>query len=173
MKHERWISIGIALIWAMAMTPGAAAEDETTVKGEVIQVHQRVRTQNGGEFDELTIRTRQGEEMRLRLGASGECDGCFQEGDHVRARLMQGEPADGAHAVREMKVRQTGQTYQFRNESGELTQARHRHGADRGQGDCLRTRSEDGSGQQAGGGQRHGSGAGGGGSRGSGRGGDR
>ena len=49
----------------------------------------------GGEYDRLTIRTRQGEEMRLHLGEGGACDGCFQVGDRVRARL-QGRVEEGA-----------------------------------------------------------------------------
>jgi hypothetical protein len=152
----------------------SAEEDGTQVKGEVVQVQKQVRTQNGGEYDQLTIRTRQGEQMRLRLHLPDDCDGCVQNGDRVRVRLMDGEAQDGGQMVREMKVRRTGATYQFQGEgsgangngermsaqsrsggdaangTGERARARTRTGSANGSGTCTRTRSAGSGGQRGG-----------------------
>ena len=65
----------------------ATPQRTVTVKGEVIQVQQSIRTQSSGEIDQIRIRTRQGEEMSLRLGKRGSCNGCLQVGDRIRVRV--------------------------------------------------------------------------------------
>jgi hypothetical protein len=130
MRTPRWSFPGLVLILVLILITSlpitAQDDDPPTIQGEVVQVHQNVRTRNGGAFDELTVRTRQGEQMRLRLGAAGECPGCVQAGDTIRARVMAGGPTDGALNVRQMKVRNSGQSYRFRNDSGDLLQTRER-----------------------------------------------
>jgi len=150
----KWTVIGLAAICLIAQpTAARAEEDGTKVKGEVVQIQNQVRTQNGGEYDQLTIRTRQGEQMRLRLHLPADCDGCVQNGDRVRVRLMDGGSEESAHMVREMKVRRTGAKYQFQGEaggangSGERVGAQTRSGGDgaNGSGERVRTRTRTGS----------------------------
>jgi hypothetical protein len=172
------IVLGLAAVCLIAQpTAALAEEDGTQLKGEIVQVQKQVRTQGGGEYDQLTIRTRQGEQMRLRLHLPADCDGCVQNGDRVRVRLMSGGAEEGAHMVREMKVRRTGASYQFQGEangvngsgqrlgtqtrsggdgakgSGERVRTQTRTGSASGSGTCTRTRSG-GTGGQRGGGRR-------------------
>ncbi len=141
-------------------------------EGEVIQVQERVRTANGGERDELRIRTREGEELRLHLGAAGACAGCVQVGDQVRIRTTRRTSEGEALQVRRMAVRRTGQEHAFCDRSGRpiATESRAsawRGAGDRGAGDQDRLRDRDrihdpGSGRAgAGGGPRAGGGGGG------------
>ena len=108
---KRLLAVGSLafLVVSLVATPAAAGEKYKKVKGHVIKVEQHVRTQNGGESDRLTIRTRQGEEMQLHLGEGGACEGCFQEGDLVRARVRASEGAGSGHEVKSMKVRRGGE----------------------------------------------------------------
>jgi hypothetical protein len=123
----------VGLLAALTIPCTAAAEPLEEVRGEVVEVLQQTR--NGGEFDALRIRTRQGEEMRLLLGDAGSAAG-LQAGDRVRARLMAGDPWDQGYPVRSMRVRRTGQTLQFRDASGNPVRDRSH----------VRDRSRDGSG---------------------------
>ena len=172
-KRLAIISSAILVIYSAAL-PAAASQDETTVKGEVIQVQQRVRTTNDGEFDHLRIRTRQGEEMQLQLGKAGSCPGCVEVGDQVRARVR-GAGQGQIGQVQSMKVRRNGSMYNYRVQNGELSQGqgrlRARDGSGSGRGNGERwSRGSGGSGNCPGnGGGPRGSGAGGsGGSRGGG-----
>ena len=154
MRRMQWTLIGLVAVCLIALpTALRAEENDTTIKGEVVQVQKQVRTQNGGEYDQLTIRTRQGEQMRLRMNLPDDCEGCVQNGDRVRVRLMGGDSAEGAQTVREMKVRRTGETYRLQGEaggangSGELRRVQSRSGGDaaNGSGDRVRTRTRTGS----------------------------
>ncbi|MBD3868391.1 MAG: hypothetical protein IFK94_09725 [Acidobacteria bacterium] len=145
MKKQLMIAAVLLLVFSLA--PAMAQEGEPTeVKGEVIQVQlqQRLQTGNQGEFDHLMIQTREGVQMRVRLGEGGSCEGMVAEGDQVRLRLMAGGPVDGAYQARTMKVRRTGESYQFRNEAGDMVQIRAQTRAQDGTGDGVqvRTRSQ-------------------------------
>ena len=140
MKKRLALISSVTLTMLSAVTPAVGAEDETTVKGEVVQVQQHVRTSNDGEFDQLRIRTRQGEELQLRLGRSDSCPGCVQVGDQVRARVR-GAGQGQVGQVQSMKVRRNGSMYTYQVRNGELLQ---------GQG---RLRARDGSGTGRGNGQ--------------------
>ena len=152
MKRRTWLVSGMIAIFLFSLNATAGTEDDPPpIKGEVIQVSNQLQTRNGGEFQELTLRTREGEEMRLRLERPEECNGCVQAGDRIRVRLMQGEPQDGAFMVREMKVRRTGTTYRFdaagngggTGSAGESvrTQTRTRTDAGSASGNSARSRS--------------------------------
>jgi hypothetical protein len=158
MKISKRIVPVLAMMLLIPAVTGAGDDDASTIQGEVAQVHENVRTRNGGEFDELTVRTRQGEQMRLRLGRAGGCPDCVRAGDRVRARVMANGPDDGALDVREMKVRRTGETHRFRDESGGLVQTHQRSRTRTGSaaGSCPRNGSGTGAGGHGGGGHRGG-----------------
>jgi hypothetical protein len=157
--------------------PGVVAEDTPPkIKGEVVQVMQQTGTQNEGELDALMIRTRQGEEMKLLLGDAGTSRGLVQKGDRVSVDLAGGEPTENGYQVRAMKVRRTGQSFEYRNAEGEMvrTQTRTRARNTDGTGDATQTQTrsrarihEPGTGncQSGGGGSRGGGGGRGGGGR--------
>lgn len=119
-----------AVFVLLAAAPGGAADDAST-QGEITEIRHGGSAGNQGAVDQLTIRTRNGETRQLLLGRSDSCPGCFRVGDRVRAQVMAGDDQGAAQRVRSMKVRRTGETLAFRNESGELvrTRSRSEHGA--------------------------------------------
>jgi hypothetical protein len=132
MKHKPVIAGGIVLSLLALLGPAVlAAGDSSRVEGQVLEVRKQVRADGGEASEELTIQTRQGERLRLRLGAPGACEDCVLAGDRVRVRLMAGPDPDGAFQVRTMKVRRTGSTYRYCNRAGEplgvQERWRHRH----------------------------------------------
>jgi len=166
MKHAIVSIVAAASAFALAAPPSASAG---THEGQVVQVQERVQLANGGERQQITVRTREGEELRLHLGAPGACPDCVAVGDQVRVRTTRAS-SDGAYQVRRMEVDRTQQQHTFCNRSGELvpTQSRAyggggngRGGGDRqGAGDMDRTRDRDRihapAGSQAGSGSRGG-----------------
>ena len=128
MKRILLALLALCLAGMLASAPAAAGRVHQKVKGKVIKVEQHVRTQNAGEYDRLTIRTRQGEEMRLRLGEGGACEGCFQVGDRVRARIQAriqtGEGSQAEYQVRFMKLRREGRMFAFQQEGGRMVRVR-------------------------------------------------
>ena len=128
MKRTLVALLAFSLAGMLATAAASAERAYQKVKGEVIKVEQHVRTRNGGEYDRLTIRTRQGEEMRLRLGEGGACEGCFQEGDRIRARIRAGEGPEADCQVRFMKLRREGRMFAFREEGGRMVRVQDRSG---------------------------------------------
>lgn len=124
-KHARLVPF-ILLLSLFGNLPAAASQNETTVTGEVVQVQQRVRTQNDGELDQIKIRTRHGQEMQLQMGRGESCPGCFQVGDQIRARVRSGDNGQAAR-VQSMKVRREGSMYSYRFQNGQLTQNQERN----------------------------------------------
>jgi len=120
MKTMKSAAMLAGLLAALGVPPVVADDAPAKVEGEVIQVVQR--TENAGDLDTLRIRTRQGEEMRLVLGAAGSTAGSVQAGDRIRARLSNGGPTEQGYCVQSMKVRRTGQTLRYRNASGDVLQ---------------------------------------------------
>jgi hypothetical protein len=111
-----------------AMIPATAQTDDTeVVEGEVVAVREAVRTRNEGACEEIAVRTRQRQELRLRLGPAGEEGPCCRIGDRIRARVVAGPAEDGARRVRAMWNRRTGQTLSFRAEDGSLVTAGQRY----------------------------------------------
>lgn len=169
MNHFSKSMLWIALAGVISTVPALAQQDYKRVRGEVIQVQQQQQTQNQDEFDHLLIRTRQGEQMRLRLGKAGHCDDCVQVGDQIRARVMQG--SDGqAGQIQSMKVKRNGEMHGYRNQGGQMvgTQQRLRDGSGAGhqRGNNQGTGSGNCRGGGQGGGNRGGRGSGGNGGRG-------
>lgn len=115
----------MALTGLLSTAPGWAQQSSRKVQGEVIQVQQQQQTQNQGEFDHLMIRTRQGEEMRLRLGAAGQCQGCVQVGDQIRARVMRGSGGQ-ADRIQSMKVKRNGEMFAYKHQDGQMVGIRQR-----------------------------------------------
>lgn len=146
------------------------------VEGWVISIQERTRS--GGDLEELRIRNRSGEEMRLELGRPGSCGDCVREGDRIRARLTRGDGIGEARQVRRLEVERTRTRYTFRDRSGNLTPTRVRvrsvfGGAAGDGGHSVATRQgQDGQGEKGGGqagqggGGKGGAGRGGGGGRG-------
>jgi len=146
MKTTR-LAIATALVLAMGAGSAVLAEDapsQRKIKGEVIQVMQQTRTGTGnaGEFDSVMIRTRQGEQMRLVLGEAGSNQGQIQAGDQVRVRLSAGGPTEDGYRVQTMNVRQTGQSFQYRDASGEMLQTQTRSRGQNGSGTATGTQSQ-------------------------------
>lgn len=133
MKKHLACALSTFFVMLSAALPAAASQDETTVKGEVIQVQQRVRTENDGEFDQLRIRTRQGQEMQLQTGKADSCPGCVQVGDQIRARVRQADAGQAAQ-VQSMKVRRDGSMNSYRFQNGQLAQNQARMRARDGSG---------------------------------------
>jgi hypothetical protein len=155
MKRRTWLVSGAIAIFLLSLNVTAGTDDYSSpIQGEVVQVGNRTQTRNGGEFQELTLRTRQGEEMRLRLERPENCNGCVRAGDRVRVRLMDGDPREGAYTVREMKVRRTGATLRFDGRGGRSggdtvrAETRTRSGAGSATGSCARSRSAGGGGRR-------------------------
>ena len=165
MKHLSTAMISIALAGLISTVPAWAQQSYKKVRGEVIQVQQQQKTQNQDEFDHLMIRTRQGEEMRLRLGAAGQCGDCVQVGDQIRARVMQGSEGQ-AGQIQSMKVKRDGAMYGYKNQGGQMvgTQQRLRDGS--GAGHQRGNNQGTGNGNCRGGGQGRGNRGGGGGGNG-------
>ncbi len=144
--------------------PLSAQESTQKVRGEVIQVQQQQATQNQGEFDHFTIRTRQGEEMQLRLGAAGQCGDCVRVGDQIRARVMDGSGGQ-AGQIQSMKVKRNRQMSSYKNQGGQMVGTQQRLQDGSGAGHQRGNNQGIGNGNCQGGGQRGGN-RGGGGSRG-------
>jgi hypothetical protein len=145
-----------------------AMAQSQTVSGEVIQIEQKVRTQNEGELQQITVRTRQGEQVRLNLGEAGWCDDCVHVGDRVRVRTMRRDSGTAGEPlrVRSMRNETTGQKLRVRDRSGDLVQMKDRDRArlrlrDGSCGDCPLAGA--GSGPSGAGGRGRGRGRGGGG----------
>ena len=144
MRTKPNYSIPIAVLVGLLAGAGAAAQDSPArVEGEVVRVMQQTRAGEPANLDAVMVRTRNGERMRLLLGQAGDCPGCVQVGDQVRARLMKGGSSADGHQVRTMKVQRTGERTRFRNASGELLRTRSRNGTGDGSGTNDRARSRD------------------------------
>lgn len=162
MKRFSVVGALALLLFALMAASAVAGKQYSKVKGHVVKVEQHVRTANGGEYDRLTIRTRQGEMMQLHLGQGGACDGCFQQGDRVRARVAAGDGSNGPRGVQSMKVRRGNEMYGYVNANGKMVQHHGGHGLGTGSGDRVRDRiHEPGSGDCPGCSAGHRSGAGG------------
>jgi hypothetical protein len=169
----------------------AGSENPGAIEGEVIAVQRQTRTQNGGETREITVRTREQQEVKLRLGPAGDGAPQYRKGDQIRAQIQTGRTTqtgqgDGAYQVRTMTNLRTGRQETFGEGEAtavqQQTRQRNRDGSgdgpqrartrqrihEPGTGDCPRgnTGSRGGSG-------RGGSGGGGQGRGGNGRGGGR
>jgi len=122
MRSRMMAVLGVAVVGLLAVAPAGAKRAYQKVKGEVVRVEQQLRTENGGEYDRLTIRTRQGEELQLRLGEGGACEGCFQEGDRIRARIQirAGEGSQGDCEIQSMKVKREQHMFKFQEQNGRL-----------------------------------------------------
>lgn len=141
MKEKSWIVVIVALV---AVLIGSSAAYAAKVKGEIVQVGQQVQTQNGGTYDVVTVRTRQGEQVQLRLGPAGSCNGCVRQGDRIQAKVRAGG-AEGAQ-VRQMKVRRNGEMVSYGLRRGQLSRTRGGNGSGTrgaGNGDRLQDRDRD------------------------------
>jgi hypothetical protein len=185
LKKALTVVTTLGLVAAFAASPAMAGKGPGNaggkVKGEVIKVEQQQRTGNAGELTQLTIRTRNGEQLRLHLGEAGACQNCVQVGDRIQARLQGQQGPNGMRQVQSMKVRRNGEMFRLGSDgNGNLVRQQSRFGDGPSAGadkNRVRTRLEDGShgkgkGSRAGqgganaGGGGHGGGGGGGGRRG-------
>lgn len=159
MKNAISLAITAILLIALSTSPMMAAKGKVKVKGEVLAIEQQSGGANGPAYDVMTVRTRQGDKVQLRLGEAGTCGDCARVGDQVRVRTDQRSGsgfADGqgrAVRVRSLEVRRDGQAMRFQNQDGNLVRTR------------TQSRLEDGSGRGSGGGSGAGRGGGTGGSR--------
>lgn len=116
------------VVFALLVVGVTAAVDSNSTQGQVLEIERGVSVHDQGEFDRLTIRTRDGETERLLLGQSGSCPNCVMVGDRVRAQLMNADASGATRRVRSMQVRRTGETIAVRNEAGKLIRERTRQG---------------------------------------------
>lgn len=160
-------TMALMILAALYSTLALSAQENTQkVRGEVIQLQQQQQTQNQDQFDHLMIRTRQGEEMRLRLGQAGQCADCVRVGDQIRARVMQKSGGQAAQ-IQSMKVKRNGSMTSYKNQGGQMVgiQQRLRDGSGAGhqRGNNQGTGNGNCQGGGQGGGNRGGRGGGGGG----------
>jgi hypothetical protein len=174
-RMKRLLAIATALLVTVLLigSPAAAKQQYAKVKGEVVRVEQQVRTSNGGEVDHLMVRTRNGEQLRLNLGAGGACEGCFRAGDRVQARVGAGSASGNGRQVQSMQVRRNREMFSYQRHDGRMVGRDGHGGHGGGAGHQMRDRDrlrDPSSGCAACGGARGGAGTRGGG-RGHGRGG--
>jgi len=133
-----------AVAAVLAMPSRAAAGN---YEGQVVQVQESVQLANGGERQQITVRTRDGEELRFHLGAPGSCPDCVAVGDQGQVRTTSRAQADGSLQVRRLAVGRTDQEHTFCNRSGELVPVQSRAasggGSGQGAGNMDRTRDRD------------------------------
>lgn len=122
MRRNRPLHLALVMAFALVIAPAWAGKNAQTIQGYVIKVEQQVSTQNDGQFDQLRIRTRQGEEMQLKLGQAGSCQGCVQVGDRIRAQVMMG--GNGEAQIQSMQVRRNREMYGYHLEAGTLVRTR-------------------------------------------------
>jgi uncharacterized membrane protein YgcG len=172
---------GIILVLVAVLSTSmllAAPPDERPgkVRGEVVEVRQTTQLQNQGEMTEIRVRTRNQEQLWLRLGPQAEFGDQVVVGDRIRARVMYkgGDGGQTTALVECMYNYQTRTRLQVRNETGELvplqSRVRTRNQAQDGTGDGtgqqVRTRTGRESQNGGGGGNHGGNGNGGGGGNG-------
>jgi hypothetical protein len=116
-------SLALLILPSLVAPSIAAADDPLEIRGETVAIRQAVATQDAGDLDRLTLRTRAGETRHLLLGEAGSVPEEVRVGDRVRVRVMAGEPAGEPQRVRTMRLR-GGESYTFRNEAGELVRMR-------------------------------------------------
>jgi len=142
----------LGLVAALTAIPADAGKGSGKgggkVKGHVIKVEQQTRTGNDGESTQLTIRTRNGDQMRLNLGDG--CQGCVKVGDQVQARLQGKQGPNGVGQAQSIKVRRGGEMFSLHNNgSGNMIRQQGRFGDGSGAGqqneNNVRTRLKDGS----------------------------
>lgn len=149
-------SITVAILCAVSAS--ATAQTESTITGEVVQIQQQERTQNGGDDVYLRVRTRQNREVQVRLRQNQECSNCVRVGDRIRARVQRsGDQRSGT--VQSLKVRRNGSQFHYRFQSGHSIRTRSRSQLQDGTGIGLqnqhrrqRGRSESGTRRGIGGG---------------------
>ena len=126
MRQKIFDATVILAIAALVASPALARRH--FVEGEVIEVRlqQETQTRNRAELNELTIRTRERQELRLLLG-DGPCAGCPQVGDRIRVRLMrQIGPDDELCEVRALRNLTRRERLKVRDGSGNLVRTRDR-----------------------------------------------
>jgi hypothetical protein len=149
MSRQRFGIILAALMLLMVSQPARADKGFKKIKGEVVKVEQQVQAANGGVYDRLTIRTRQGEQLQLKL--NGGCDGCYQVGDQVRAKVQGGFGPEAERQVKTMQVRRNGQMLSLGESGGKTVRRQGRLGDGSGAGgagqggDRSQSRLRDGS----------------------------
>jgi len=126
----------LALAAAPTAEPAEAGAGVRKVKGHVIRVERQVRTDNFGSCDHLTIRTRQGDEMRLQLGAATRCPDCYRIGDRIRARIHSQTGSGSEYRIQRMQLRREGRVYDFTFEGDRMVHhpERGHHGRHHGLG---------------------------------------
>jgi hypothetical protein len=125
-NHRTTKRIAAMAAFLVAAIPTSVAAGRSDVRGEVVEVRRAAQAGNPGELDQLTIRTRSGETRRLLLGEPGSCPASLAAGDQVRARVMAADGAKQSQRVRSMQVRRTGESFRFRNKSGEMVRTQNR-----------------------------------------------
>ncbi len=170
MKRFLALAALICLTVSLTAAPASAKKKYSKVKGHVVKVEQQLKTANGGVYDRLTIRTRNGEQMQLNLGQGGACEGCFQAGDQIRARVNAADGSGGAQTVQSAQVRRNGEKVGYTNSNGKMMKSSGNGQAGAGGGDRVRGRQHEpgsgdcpgcASGQRGGAGQSSGGGGGG------------
>lgn len=131
-----WILTALGAALASLAAAAAGPPVPATVEGEVTAVQERGMAGTERRYTEIALRTRQREEVRLRLGPAERTPPC-KTGDRVRVRLMGGAAVEGAWQARAMWNQQTGQRFRFREANGDPVRARIRERARDGSCDGL------------------------------------
>lgn len=132
----------ILAVIAAATLPALAGDtpDHATIQGEVVATRSTPATAEAGRCLEVQVQQRNQERSWLRLGPADEMAGKFQNGDRIRARVMNQQGQDAA-LVRDVRNETTGAQMRLRNASGAMLQERDR--------DRDRLRDGTGTGQQS------------------------
>lgn len=144
MKKELSLIAILALAWGLIAGPAEAKKNSKRVTGSLVRVEQQVRAEDGTDLGWLTVRTRHGEEVRLRLVGLGDCSDCFRVGDRVRAHLRQGTEGQQGRTIHRMQLRRDGRIYDFTFDGNKMVRQLSRHqGSHRGH-DAHRTKGNRG-----------------------------
>jgi hypothetical protein len=153
---------GLATVLAFAIAAPAAGARPTLpekgkVEGTILEVRERVQTENEGAYAELRIRDRVRQELWLRLGPAAESRDRYRVGDRVRARIFDAAPGEPA-PVRTITNLRTRERDRIRSRDGSMLSTEER-ARDR---ERQRVKTEDreraGEGGRPGGGDRPGAG---------------
>jgi hypothetical protein len=149
MNHSIRNALTVILVTVAFSLPALSAGNgcPRVVNGEVLELQQGVSDSDGRMWDEAIVQGNDGRQYRLRLQQTGDGPALCSAGDRIRARIMTGDPEDGAYLARNMFNHTSGEMFRVRDSGGntvrlaDRTRERKRDGSCAG--DAVRARSRE------------------------------